>query len=162
MSIHPNVTPLSFLLGTWQGEGRGSYPTIADFSYHETLTFRYITEKPFICYQQETASPDGVPMHTESGFLRPTGEGNVEFVIAQPTGQAELLHGTLVISEEGSVALSFPHSAVVNSDTAKRVDATARCYVISADGTTLKSRFDMAAVGQEIQNHLVSQLQKQL
>lgn len=158
MDLHPNLEPFAFLLGTWSGEGRGFYPTISDFSYSETLSFTTLPGKPFFRYEQKTQGPAG-PMHTELGFLRPVGEGRLEFTIAQPTGQTELLGGT-AREEDGLLILEFDTSAVANTDTAKQVDETRRSYTIDADRTRMSTRFDMAAVGQELQQHLFSELQK--
>jgi hypothetical protein len=33
--VHKGIEPISYLLGTWRGEGKGRYPTIEDFSYGE-------------------------------------------------------------------------------------------------------------------------------
>ena len=34
-SLAPNLAPVRMILGTWTGQGAGSYPTIDDFSYTE-------------------------------------------------------------------------------------------------------------------------------
>lgn len=159
MELHALVKPLSFLIGTWEGEGRGHFPTIDDFRYSETLTFGAVPGKPFLRYEQKTAGPNG-PMHTELGFLRPGTDGHIEFVIAQPTGQTELLEGTVKEQGDGTLTISFPESVVANTSTAKTVDAAVRTYVISADRTGLHTKFDMEAVGQSMQQHLVSDLRK--
>ncbi|QGU04481.1 FABP family protein [Corynebacterium comes] len=158
MELHPNLQPYAFLLGTWKGEGRGYYPTIDDFSYSETLTFAATPGKPFFRYEQKTMGAGG-PMHTEAGFFRPVGEGRLEFVIAQPMGQTELLAGQA--REEGDTLIfEFDPSTVANSPTAKQVDATSRSYTFNADRTSVKHRFHMGAVGQPMQQHLESELVK--
>lgn len=44
-ALHPAIAPLSYLLGTWRGQGEGGYPTIASFSYGEELNFSPISGK---------------------------------------------------------------------------------------------------------------------
>ena len=109
--VHPLCVPLSGLLGTWRGEGRGVYPTIADFGYGEEITFSH-NGKPFVAYQQRTwaleasdAGPAGRPLHAETGYLRPqpaSGTGStepvavdVEVVIVMPTGHLEPRFGVV-------------------------------------------------------------------
>ena len=87
--LAPDLTPVASLIGTWKGEGAGSYPTIDDFVYSEEITFADVG-KPFLHYVQKTRGPSGAPMHTETGYLRIPGNGTAEFVLTQPTGQAEL------------------------------------------------------------------------
>ncbi|MEJ5998776.1 FABP family protein [Corynebacterium sp. H130] len=141
---------LDALVGTWSGPGRGVYPTIVDFEYEETIEFSRVPGKPFLVYVQKTKGANG-PMHTEMGFLRPIADGKVEFVIAQPTGQTEILDG-----EVSGSSMAFDASNVQNSTTAKQVDATKRVYAL--EGDTLRTEFFMAAVGQPMQRHLSSVL----
>lgn len=101
--VHPAVAALSGLLGTWEGEGAGHYPTIASFEYRERVSFTH-TGKPFLAYQQRTWAPsDGQPLHAETGYLRiPTAAGGavaaggpvtVELMLAHPTGIVEVEEG---------------------------------------------------------------------
>ncbi|KAK3218326.1 hypothetical protein Dsin_012296 [Dipteronia sinensis] len=92
--LHPAIAPLSYLLGTWRGQGEGGYPTINSFNYGEELLFSH-SGKPVIAYTQKTWKlGSGEPMHAETGFLRPKPDGTIEFVIAQSTGLLELQKGT--------------------------------------------------------------------
>ena len=76
MRLHPGIAHLAFLLGTWHGKGRGDYPTIEPFEYDETVVFGH-GGKPFISYSQRTRGAEG-PLHTETGYVRPTDDGAVE------------------------------------------------------------------------------------
>lgn len=153
--LAPNLAPVASLLGTWRGEGAGSYPTIDDFSYSEEITFTDVG-KPFLHYVQKTRGPSGAPMHTETGYLRIPGDGAAEFVLAQPTGQTELCEGTLH-TDGDTVVLEF-HASLLNSATAKQVSSTHRRYEFTGDAVT--TTFAMAAVGQLMTHHLRSVLRR--
>lgn len=144
---------LSFLLGTWRGEGRGDYPTIAPFTYTEEIVFGSIPGKPFVTYLQKTKGADGTPLHTESGYLRSPAEGVVEFVVAQPTGLTEVHTGTI----EGH-HLDLASTEVGVTPAAKDVEAVERR--IWVDGDTLRYELDMAAVGQPMAFHLEASLHR--
>ena len=151
MALSPQLQPL---VGTWQGTGSGHYPTIDPFSYSEELIFRDVA-KPFLVYQQRTWSPDGRPMHMETGFLRSPTPSTVEFVLAQPTGHAELAEGTLIAAEDGLV-LDLQSPQVLVAASAKPVEATARTYRLVKN--QLSVDFSMAAVGAAMTHHLHSDL----
>src|SRR5262245_4325086 len=89
-ALHPDVEALACLLGRWSGEGEGHYPTIEPFAYREEITLGH-SGKPFLAYRQATVRVDtGMPAHAEMGYLRGVGPGQVELVIAHPTGVAEV------------------------------------------------------------------------
>lgn len=153
MDLAQNLTPLKSLVGTWAGNGQGEYPTIEPFSYTEELTFTNIG-KPFLVYVQKTWSPKGDAMHTETGYLRMPAPGIVELVLAQPTGQSELLEGTFEADGDGfRIKLE---GKIMNTSTAKTVDATERTYIYAPGSLT--TRFGMAAVGVPMSHHLSSSL----
>lgn len=155
MSLHPNLVAVADLVGTWQGTGRGEYPTIESFQYTEELTFTDVG-KPFLHYAQRTWSPAGAPMHVETGYLRLPEDGTIELILAQPTGQTELGQGRLATEDRGFSAEL--HSGVVNSASARRVDATTRRYHLRGDELT--TTFSMAAAGHPMTHHLHSVLSR--
>lgn len=156
MTLHPGLTAVANLIGTWRGEGAGEYPTINSFTYTEEVTFTDVG-KPFLHYIQRTWSPAGAPMHTETGYFRVVEGAGVEFVLAQPTGQTELAQGSLVATEHGFACTLESH--VVNSASAKQVDSTRRRLELNGD--TLTTSFAMAAVGVPMTHHLGSTLHRQ-
>lgn len=165
--LHPNLRRVAGLIGTWQGTGFGTYPTIKDFEYADEWEFRDIG-KPFLFFIERTMI-NGIAMHTETGYLRfPTPE-TVELVAAIPTGQSELAEGTVrdggstsagegtSDGDGGSGALVVAMAGDVrNTSTAKHVERIERIFVL--DGDDLAYEMKMAAVGQEMQLHLRSQL----
>ncbi|MCY4134600.1 MAG: FABP family protein [bacterium] len=149
--LHPACVSLAFLLGTWQGTGTGVYPTIEDFSYAEEVSFTHVG-KPFVAYAQKTKdSSTGLPLHAEAGYLRPQGDGRVELVLVQPSGIAEILEGKL----EGH-NIQLASTAVLGTLSAKPVTATERRFWV--DGEVLHSSVAMAAMGLDLQHHVVSEM----
>ena len=148
----------SFIEGEYRGHGHGAYPTISDFAYLETLTFS-LSPKGFIVYSQATTNPEtGAPMHQERGYLRLGESMEAEFVIAQPTGVAEISTGP---AREGEGALLFDlHSTgLITSPTAKPVDAIRRRYRFTRQG--LDYEMWMAIPGVELTLHLSASLSRQ-
>jgi hypothetical protein len=96
---HPDLAPLLFLLGRWEGEGVGGYPTIESFAFGQEITFGH-NGKPFLIYTSRAwlLDAEGVavrPLATEAGFWRPQPEGKLEVVLAHPTGVTEIYLGEL-------------------------------------------------------------------
>jgi hypothetical protein len=138
MNLHPNLAPLASLLGTWEGDGAGDYPTIDAFRYREQVTFGHVG-KPFLSYGQRTWHPDqGTPMHAEAGYLRvvsappdpadPAGPVDIELILAHPTGIVEVEEGNL---EAGVLRLAT--TSIGLSRTAKEVVSLRREFRF-ADG----------------------------
>ena len=148
----------SFIEGEYRGHGHGSYPTIADFAYLETLTFA-LSPKGFVIYTQTTTNPEtGEPMHQERGYLRLGDSMEAEFVIAQPTGVAEI--GTGPAREEGGALVFDLHSTgLIVSPTAKQVDAVRRRYRFTERG--LDYEMWMAIPRVELTLHLSGSLSRQ-
>ena len=151
--LHPDLEPLAFLIGTWSGRGRGTYPTIEPFEYLEEITVEH-TGGRFLRYEQRTRDASGTrPLHTEVGYLRPGRPGFVEWVVVQPTGIAEVDEGVI-----DGTSLRVRSRVVGLTRTAKRVDSVER--LLRADGDTLTAELLMGAVGEPHQVHLQATLSR--
>jgi hypothetical protein len=152
--VHPDVAPIAFLLGTWQGEGKGDYPTISAFAYGEEVRFWHVG-KPFLAYTQRTwALDDGRPLHAEAGYWRPQPGGRLEVVLAHPTGVAEIQEGTVA---GGRIELST--TSVARTSSAKEITALTRRFELTTPDV-LRYSVGMAAVGQPLQVHLTAELRR--
>lgn len=154
--LHPECEHLAGLLGTWRGEGRGEYPTIASFEYSEEVTFAHLG-KPFLVYGQKTRDAnDDRALHVETGYWRPVGSDRLEVVLSHPTGIAEILEGTI---HTGSTTVFELHTTSVTlTSTAKEVTELHRRFEL--DGDTLRYELAMAAVGQPLTHHLEAELHR--
>ncbi|XP_057461757.1 peroxynitrite isomerase Rv2717c [Actinidia eriantha] len=152
-AMHPAVEPLSYLLGSWRGQGEGGFPTITSFKYGEELHFAHPGNKPVIAYSQKTWKLNsGEPMHAESGYWRPKPDGTIEVVIAQSTGLAEVLKGTYNVEEK---VVKLQSEVVAN---ASKVREITRIFKL-VDGE-LAYVVEMATSLTSLQPHLKASLKK--
>ncbi len=151
--LHPALAPLAFLLGTWRGDGSGHYPTIEPFAYVEEISFVHVG-KPWLLYTQRTRhATEDRPLHAETGYWRPVGEGTVEVVMAYPTGHVEIAEGTV-----RGTSVEVVTSTLAAAPTAKRVDRVERR--ITVEGDELQYVLAMAAVGEPLTDHLEATLRR--
>lgn len=163
--LPPEIVRISWLLGHWEGVGQGQYPNSSNFSFIQQLEFNN-DGRPFIDYESKSweLNADGTagePLHSEKGFWKP-GEGtSVEVSISHVTGISEIwtgLNEVLTIDEAKitSARARIATQWVGRVPSAKPVDAGDRLYGLM--NGELMWTYDMAAVGQEMQNHLWARL----
>jgi THAP domain-containing protein 4 len=152
-SVHPSLAPIAWLLGTWTGEGRGFYPTIASFDYGEETRFSH-SGKPLISYHQRTWSlDDGSPLHSETGFWRPQEDGRIELVLAHGFGVVEVSEGTV-----GGRRIDVVSRSLAWTSTADHIESVHR--VVAIEGDELRYEIEMAAADQPLQGHLRARLRR--
>ena len=154
---HPDVARLGFLLGRWEGAGVGGYPTIESFRFGQEIEFTH-NGKPYLIYTSQTWRLDdegniGVPLSRESGFWRMQADGQVEVLLAHPTGITEIY-----IGQASGTKVEIATDVVARTATAKEVTAGRRLYGLV--GEDLAWAYDMAAMGQELQPHISAQLKR--
>ena len=155
--LPPPLVPLAWLIGAWAGAGVGDYPTIEKFRFGQEVDFSYSPEKPYLAYESRSFLLDGDgeigrELARETGFWRPQPDGQIEVVLAHPTGIAELW-----IGEVKGRRVEMRTDAVVRTQSAVDYTAGHRLYGLLDTGD-LGYVFEMAAVGQPLQPHLSAQL----
>lgn len=83
---------LSFLVGTWRGQGEGGYPSVEDFEYSEEMTFTDAGDGVFV-YREQAWDAEGEPIHSEAGYLRALDDGSLDLALAYPFGVSEVMEG---------------------------------------------------------------------
>ncbi|HEY2551884.1 MAG TPA: FABP family protein [Streptosporangiaceae bacterium] len=157
-ALHPSLQPLFFLIGRWEGAGVVGYPTLeSDQQFGQEISFSH-NGKPFLSYASRTWLLDadgriGRPLAMETGYWRPQPDGQLEVVLAHPTGIAEIYLGQMT-----GTRIEMATDAVVRTSSAKDVTAGRRLYGLI--GTDLAWAYDMAAVGQPLQAHASAQLKR--
>ena len=155
--LHPDCVPLAWLLGTWQGNGHGEYPTIERFSFGQEIGFAH-DGRPFLHYFSRSWLIDDAgktlrPAALETGFFRARTGGEVEVTLAHSTGLVEIWYGRV-----DGAKLELSTDVVARTQSAKEYTAGRRLYGL-VEGDLLWA-FDMAAVGQPLQSHLWGRLQR--
>ena len=156
--LHPDLMPVVWLLGNWHGDGHGDYPTIEPFTFEQDVVFAHDT-RPFLHYFSRTWITDDKgervrPGALETGFLRPKEDGQLELVLAHPTGYAEVWYG-----EVDGPRITLATDVVARTSSAKEYTAGQRMYgLVEGD---LMYAYDMAAMGQALQPHTWARLQRQ-
>jgi THAP4-like, heme-binding beta-barrel domain len=155
--VHPDLQPLLFLLGRWEGAGVGGYPTIESFQFGQEIAFTH-NGKPYLIYRSRSwrLAEDGTvgpPLSTEAGFWRPQPDGTIEVMLAHPTGIVEIYLG-----EISGTRIEMVTDVTARTATAKQVTAGRRLYGVP-DGD-LAWAYDMAAMGQPLRPHLSALLKR--
>ena len=134
------------LIGAWVGEGKGEFPTIKPFQFRAALTFTPAEGKAYLHYDQRTWRKDDsgaeMPSHWESGFWRVLADGEVEFVVAQGSGQVEVSRGRLIAADEGFILVL--RSSLLGND--KRVIETRREFVLRGGSLRVEMKMQTTAV----------------
>jgi hypothetical protein len=151
--LHPELTAVAFLIGTWTGKGAGSYPGSEPFEYEEELTFSQ-GGKPVLIYAMRTwRGQPPTPSHVESGFWTCRNDVDIDTVVAHATGHVEVSDGII-----DGTSVTLRSANVAGWRGSKDVSAIARRLWM--EGDTLFDRLEMQAVGRELQAHVIGELHK--
>ena len=156
-TIHPDIAPLAWLVGRWEGVGVLGYPTIDSSRFGQEIIVSH-DERPFLRWESRTwiLDEDGNrvrPSGTELGFWRPGGEGEAELLLVHPTGIVEMYYGS---AEPARIELHT--DGVLRSPHAKEYTAAQRMYGLV--NSKLMWVMDMAAVGEPMTSHISAELNR--
>lgn len=150
--MHPALSPLEFLIGTWQStSAKGHFPNVKDFSYEETITFEEIGQ-PLLNFKSVSKIAER-PMHLESGFLRINpGTNEIALLVSHNFGICSIEEGTV---ESSKIQLESTEITRMKFAKDPAVTKLRRTMTLLSNGK-LEIRTDMATARvPEITNHLV-------
>lgn len=155
--MHPDLAPLAWLLGRWEGAGVVGYPTIESANFGQEVEVTH-DGRPFLSWVSRSwlLAADGTPAApsaTEMGFWRPLPGGEVELLLTHPTGIVELYYGST-----SPAKVELRTDGVLRSPTAKDYAAAHRLYGYVS--SNLMWAMDMAAMGQSITSHVSAELKR--
>lgn len=155
--LHTDLYGLAWMIGRWEGRGKGSYPGTEDFDFGQQIDFAH-NGGNYLHYLSQTfeVGEDGRairPLGMETGFWRPKPDGAIEVVLCQPEGYAEVWYGKIT-----GAKIELATDAVVRTATADEYTAGQRLYG-NVEGDLLWT-FDKAAGGHDLQNHLWARLRR--
>lgn len=159
--LPPELAPLAWLVGRWEGAGVVGYPTMESMQFGQEIECTH-DGRPFLAWRSRTWLLDAAgnqvrPLATELGFWRPLTEqsdgSNVELLLAHPTGVVEMYAG---VAQPARIEVRT--DGVMRSPAAKEYSAGARMYGLVSGN--LMWVMDMAAMGEPLQSHVSAELKR--
>jgi len=155
--LNPELVAIAWMVGRWEGTGKGSYPGTEDFDFGQQIDFAH-NGGDYLHYLSQTFEVDeqGLairPLTMETGFWRPQRDGSIEVVMCHPDGYAEVWYGKIT-----GARIQLATDAVVRTASADDYAAGQRLYG-NVDGELLWT-FDRAANGQPLQSYIWARLQR--
>jgi THAP4-like, heme-binding beta-barrel domain len=155
--LPPALVPVAWLLGSWAGAGVGGHPEPAEYHFGQELDVTH-DGRPFLAWVSQTwlLDDDGVrvrPLAREAGFWRPQPDGDLEVVLAQAEGYAEVWIGTV-----DGPRIDLQTDVVARSASAPEYTAGRRLYgLVEGD---LAWAYDVAARGEPLQASMSARLKR--
>lgn len=158
-TLPPQLAPLAWLVGRWEGAGVVGYPTIESANFGQQLTIEH-DGRPFLAMSSRTWLLDDAghqvrPLAREEGFWRVLDSGEIELLLTHPTGILEMYGGR---RDPERPAVQLATDGVLRSPAAKEYSSGARMYGLVE--SQLMWVMDMAAVGKPLTSHVSAQLKR--
>lgn len=156
--LDPALMGVAWMIGTWRGNGHGTWPDRGRFEYGQQIDFTN-TGGAFLTYvsQLYTVDEQGQPeqpLMIETGFWRPQLDGTVEVVLSNPEGWAEVWAGKL----EGA-KIELVTDAVMRTQSSSIAYTGGQRLYGQVDGDLLWTQ-DRATTTEPLQSHLWARLQR--
>ena len=173
--LAPEVYPLAWLVGRWEGDGVVRYPTIPEARIRQEVGVDH-DGGPYLRWSAtlwlatddadgDDGNDDGGPAHgqvwsTESGYWRippvrpadtPDGKEPVELLLIDPSGHLSLYAGIV-----GGGRIDLASDLIARTPDAAEVNAATRLYGL-VDGALLWA-WDIAAFGEPLQSYASASL----
>jgi hypothetical protein len=155
--LNPDLVALAWMIGRWEGTGKGTYPGTEDFDFGQQIDFSH-NGGDYLHYLSQTFEVDenGLavrPLTMETGFWRPQKNASIEVVMCHPDGYAEVWYGKIT-----GAKIELATDAVVRTASAEDYTAGQRLYG-NVEGDLLWT-FDKAAGGQPLQSFVWARLRR--
>ena len=154
--LHPDLVPIGWMIGRWEGTGKGTYPGVEDFEFSQQMDLAH-NGGAYLHYLSQTfETADGRairPLAMETGFWRPQPDGGLEVVMCHQDGVAEVWYGRIT-----GAKIELATDAVVRTASAPEYAAGQRLYG-NVEGDLLWT-FDKAASGHPLQSHMWARLRR--
>jgi hypothetical protein len=153
--LHRDLMPIAWMIGRWEGSGKGTYPGTEDFDFGQQVDFAH-NGGNYLHYLSQTFETDADgkavrPLTMETGFWRPQPDGTLEVVMSHPEGYTEIWYGKI-----NGAQIELSTDAVVRTATAEDYAAGQRLYG-NVEGEMLWT-LDKAANGLPLQSNLWARL----
>lgn len=155
--LHTNLMGLAWMLGRWEGTGKMTYPDTEPRDFAQQVDFSENGED-YLHFLSQTfeVNEEGKavkPISMETGFWRPLGNGELEVVLSQPEGYAEVWYGHVT-----GAKIELATDAIMRTATAAEYTAGQRLYGnVESD---LLWTFDKAADGHPLQSYMWARLSR--
>ena len=165
--LAPEVYPLAWLVGHWQGDGVVAYPGIPEARIHQDVVVTH-DGGPYLAWSStmrlaaDPGDADGQVWATESGFWRlppdrpeglPDDQRVVELLLTDPAGHLSLYAGTV-----GNGRIDLASDLLARTPDAAELAAATRMYgLVNGD---LLWVWDIAAFGNPLQSYASAQLRR--
>ncbi len=155
--LHSALMPVAWMLGRWEGTGKMTYPGTEPREFAQQVDFSENGED-YLHFLSQTfeVSDEGKavrPISMETGFWRPLDDGELEVVLSQPEGYAEVWYGKIT-----GAKIELATDAIMRTATAPEYTAGQRLYG-NVEGDLLWT-FDKAADGHPLQSFMWARLSR--